>query len=159
MNDLLTPTIRPLASNHITARATPRPPQAAAGFEVYWARLASEVREAQRLRYRVFAGEMGANLPSRTPGVDHDIYDPYCQHLVVRDAGELARPRHQAGIARVDAVDVGVDLAHVRAERRRDGHGRRIRSASPERGDPAIVRDPLKPGDDHDLAGRIYEER
>jgi putative hemolysin len=26
-----------------------------------------------------------ANLPSRTPGVDHDIYDPYCEHLVVRD--------------------------------------------------------------------------
>ena len=45
----------------------------------------SEILDAQRLRYRVFAGEMGANLPSRTPGVDHDIYDPYCQHLVVRD--------------------------------------------------------------------------
>ena len=45
----------------------------------------SEILDAQRLRYRVFAGEMGANLPSRTPGVDHDIYDPYCEHLVVRD--------------------------------------------------------------------------
>ena len=51
----------------------------------------SEILDAQRLRYRVFAGEMGANLPSRTPGVDHDIYDPYCQHLVVRDtrSGEI----------------------------------------------------------------------
>jgi putative hemolysin len=51
----------------------------------------SEILEAQRLRYRVFAGEMGANLPSRTPGVDHDIYDPYCEHLVVRDtqSGEI----------------------------------------------------------------------
>ncbi len=50
-----------------------------------------EVLDAQRLRYRVFAGEMGANLPTRTPGVDHDLYDPYCAHLVVRDddAGEV----------------------------------------------------------------------
>ena len=51
----------------------------------------SEILDAQRLRYRIFAGEMGANLPSRTPGVDHDIYDPYCEHLVVRDthSGEV----------------------------------------------------------------------
>lgn len=55
------------------------------------ARGAAEVLEAQRLRHRVFAGEMGANLPSRTPGVDHDIYDPWCEHLVVRndDSGEV----------------------------------------------------------------------
>lgn len=44
-----------------------------------------EILEAQKLRYRVFAGELGANLPTRTPGVDQDIYDPYCEHLVVRD--------------------------------------------------------------------------
>ncbi len=54
-------------------------------LEVGLARNQSEILDAQRLRYRVFAGEMGANLPSRTPGVDHDIYDPYCEHLVVRD--------------------------------------------------------------------------
>lgn len=44
-----------------------------------------EIIEAQKLRYRVFAGELGARLPTRTPGVDRDIYDAYCQHLVVRD--------------------------------------------------------------------------
>jgi putative hemolysin len=44
-----------------------------------------EILEAQKLRYRIFAGELGANLPSRTPGVDQDIYDTYCEHLVVRD--------------------------------------------------------------------------
>ncbi|WP_265946876.1 GNAT family N-acetyltransferase [Dechloromonas sp. A34] len=62
-------------------------PSLAVGF----ARTQSDILEAQRLRYRVFAGEMGANLPSRTPGVDHDIYDPYCTHLVVRDtqSGEI----------------------------------------------------------------------
>ena len=45
----------------------------------------SEVLEAQKLRYRVFAEEMGARLSTRTPGVDRDIYDPFCEHLIVRD--------------------------------------------------------------------------
>jgi len=54
---------------------------------VGFARTPGEIRDAQRLRYRIFAGEMGANLPSRTPGIDHDIYDRYCEHLVVRDTG------------------------------------------------------------------------
>lgn len=45
----------------------------------------TEVVEAQKLRYRVFADEMGARLNSRTPGVDRDIYDPFCDHLIVRD--------------------------------------------------------------------------
>ena len=62
-------------------RSRPEKKSLAVGF----ARSQSDILDAQRLRYRVFAGEMGANLPSRIPGVDHDIYDPYCQHLVVRD--------------------------------------------------------------------------
>jgi len=45
----------------------------------------SEVLEAQKLRYRVFHDEMGARLPGRTPGVDRDIFDPHCEHLLVRD--------------------------------------------------------------------------
>lgn len=66
--------------------ATERRRLARPTLSVGLARDRSEILDAQRLRYRVFAGEMGANLPSRTPGVDHDIYDPYCDHLVVRDA-------------------------------------------------------------------------
>jgi putative hemolysin len=45
----------------------------------------SEVRAAQKLRWRVFADELGARLTSREPGVDQDGFDPYCDHLVVRD--------------------------------------------------------------------------
>ncbi|MEY2632249.1 MAG: hypothetical protein RIR00_903, partial [Pseudomonadota bacterium] len=44
-----------------------------------------EIREAQRLRYRIFAEELGARLQVREPGIDQDIYDPWCQHLIVRD--------------------------------------------------------------------------
>jgi putative hemolysin len=41
----------------------------------FWVGLAvddAEVAEAQRLRYRVFAEEMGARLPSSRPGLDID---------------------------------------------------------------------------------------
>lgn len=44
-----------------------------------------EVREAQRLRYKVFVEEMGARPTCREAGIDRDIYDPYCDHLLVRD--------------------------------------------------------------------------
>ena len=54
-------------------------------LSVALARSEWDVLEAQRLRYRIFAGELGANLPTRTPGVDQDIYDPFCEHLIVRD--------------------------------------------------------------------------
>ena len=55
------------------------------------ARSRSEILDAQRLRYNVFAGEMGATLQSRTPGVDQDIYDPYCDHLIAQntETGEV----------------------------------------------------------------------
>ena len=50
-----------------------------------------EILSAQKLRYRIFAEELGARLDPRTPGVDQDIFDPYCEHLVVRDetSGEI----------------------------------------------------------------------
>ena len=54
-------------------------------LSVSLARSEWDVIEAQKLRYRIFAGELGARLPTRTPGVDRDIYDPYCEHLIVRD--------------------------------------------------------------------------
>jgi putative hemolysin len=58
-------------------------------FDVRWATSEGEVREAQRLRYRIFAGEMGASLPPAShalPGLDADRFDPFCDHLLVRPA-------------------------------------------------------------------------
>ncbi|SDC61859.1 GNAT family N-acetyltransferase [Actinokineospora iranica] len=51
----------------------------------------AEVEAAQRLRYRVFAEEMGATLATTTPGLDIDRFDSFCDHLVVRDdsTGEI----------------------------------------------------------------------
>src|SRR4030067_3646859 len=52
------------------------------------ARSEAEVLEAQRLRYKVFAEEMGASLPSANEGIDRDIFDKYCEHLLVRESAE-----------------------------------------------------------------------
>ncbi|MGA0612291.1 GNAT family N-acetyltransferase [Caldimonas sp. KR1-144] len=71
--------------------------EAGARLVVAWARDEAEVREAQQLRYQVFAEEMGARLspPAGTPpGLDVDVFDPYCEHLLVRvlDGDEGNRP-------------------------------------------------------------------
>ncbi|QVL46106.1 MAG: GNAT family N-acetyltransferase [Methylophilaceae bacterium] len=44
----------------------------------------SEVQEAQRLRYKVFAEEMGAKIAGNN-GLDIDGFDAFCDHLLVRD--------------------------------------------------------------------------
>ncbi|MDD5330625.1 MAG: GNAT family N-acetyltransferase, partial [Sulfuricella sp.] len=43
-----------------------------------YAQSVSQVKEAQRLRYRVFAEEMGARLSGGEDGIDEDIYDSFC---------------------------------------------------------------------------------
>lgn len=56
--------------------------------------LASEigdVRAAQRLRYQVFVDEMGADLGDAQSGIEQDRFDPYCRHLLVRDAARSER--------------------------------------------------------------------
>lgn len=54
-------------------------------IKVVWARHLDEVRLAQRLRYQVFAQEMGARLSTKIEGHDVDLFDDYCEHLLVRD--------------------------------------------------------------------------
>ncbi len=54
-------------------------------LKVSFAQTDEEVKEAQRLRYKVFAEEMGAQLPDNN-GLDIDGFDQYCDHLLVRDS-------------------------------------------------------------------------
>ena len=54
------------------------------GLSVSIARDASEMAEAQRLRYKIFAEELGAKL-SRKDGLDIDGLNTFCDHLLVRD--------------------------------------------------------------------------
>lgn len=56
------------------------------GYTVALARSEEEVREAQRLRYKVFVEELGAHVKTRLPGHDIDHFDPFCEHLIVRES-------------------------------------------------------------------------
>ncbi|MFC4946359.1 GNAT family N-acetyltransferase [Pseudonocardia sp. GCM10023141] len=63
-------------------------PQAAASrYTLLLTTDSDEVRAAQRLRHRVFAGELGATLHSPEDGLDIDRFDDFCDHLVVREDG------------------------------------------------------------------------
>ncbi|KAB8186069.1 GNAT family N-acetyltransferase [Microbispora catharanthi] len=54
-------------------------------YTVGFAESAADLRAAQRLRYEVFAGEMGARLDSPLSGLDAEPLDAYCDHLLVRE--------------------------------------------------------------------------
>ncbi len=58
-------------------------------FSACITRAPEEIREAQALRYKVFSQEMGAHLATSEAGIDVDIYDAYCDHLIVRDKASL----------------------------------------------------------------------
>lgn len=61
-----------------------------ARFTASLASTPAEVRETQKLRYQIFAGELGAQIDSGEAGIDRDFYDDFCQHLIVRNGdGEL----------------------------------------------------------------------
>ncbi len=78
--------------------------RAKAGFDVLWARDEKDVLEAQQLRHLVFAQEMGPRLtvPSGSPpGHDIDMFDPYCEHLLVRAPAEDGEPGPVIGTYRV----------------------------------------------------------
>ena len=90
MKELPTPTLElsplslPRGSLHPVG-TQPAGTQDKGGIEVSWARHLDEVREAQKLRYDIFVREMGANLSSPVPSHDIDLFDDYCEHLIVRD--------------------------------------------------------------------------
>jgi putative hemolysin len=74
--------IEPVAEKALTKPKRP-------AFQITWASNTSEIKEAQRLRYKVFAEEMGANLPSNPENLDIDEFDAYCDHLLIRDQESL----------------------------------------------------------------------
>jgi L-ornithine Nalpha-acyltransferase len=62
------------------------PSERMADFEVKIATEPAEIRQAQRLRFEVFNLELNKGLKSSFErGLDVDEFDPYCDHLIVRD--------------------------------------------------------------------------
>lgn len=89
-----------VAGQPLTERRTPP----TTSLSVNWARSEAEVREAQALRYQVFAVEMGARLapPKHAPvGLDIDLFDAYCEHLLVRAGGHDGEPGPVIGTYRM----------------------------------------------------------
>ena len=94
------------------------------GFE--FAHSAEAVGEAQALRYRVFVEEMGARIADKVEGAERDIFDPHCDHLLVRDhrSGEVvgtyrilapSKARAIGGFYSDEEFDL-TRLAHLRDE-------------------------------------------
>lgn len=112
-----------------TLRSDPEPDlphRAAAPLIVEWASSWPDVRAAQRLRYRVFADELGARVPSRLHQLDADEFDAYCDHLLVRETRggavigtyRVLTPE-AAEAAGGSCVDEAFDLSALRATRPR----------------------------------------
>jgi putative hemolysin len=129
MNELPTPTL-PLSPVSLPRGSLHRPYQDLSeergGVVVSWARHQDEVRQAQRLRYEVFATEMGARLDTWIPGHDVDLFDDYCEHLLVRDSRTLEVIGTYRVLTPVQAVRVGstysdteFDLTRLRGLRER----------------------------------------
>lgn len=54
-------------------------------FTVRFAQTDAEIIATQKLRYRIFAGELGAQIDGGDADLDTDQYDAHCQHLMVID--------------------------------------------------------------------------
>ena len=92
--------------------------EAGTGAPRYTLRLAAnddEIAAAQRLRYLVFAGEIGARLHTPRPGHDVDPFDEHCDHMIVideRDGAVISTYRLlPPGRSRMRYSDTEFDLA------------------------------------------------
>ena len=101
-------------SRILSTTVTPLAPR----YSIIVASTDDEIIAAQRLRYRVFAEELGADLHSTRPGLDADDFDEFCDHLLVRDdtTGDIVGtyrmlPPHRAAAAGRLYSDSEFDLA------------------------------------------------
>ena len=104
----------------------PKPTPAHHALSIEWARHQDQVREAQRLRHEIFVCEMGARLKETIPGHDIDLFDDFCEHLLVRDqtSGQVVgtyRVLTPAQAQRIGSTysDLEFDLTRLRTYRER----------------------------------------
>lgn len=108
--DTTIPELPPSILPHRVRDRAPRPQTRTrpAGLHVHWARDEADLRAAQALRHDVFVHELGAQLrPPRgtPPGLDADLFDPFCEHLLVRLSGPDGEPGDVIGTYRVLTPD------------------------------------------------------
>ncbi|MFL6680871.1 MAG: GNAT family N-acetyltransferase [Burkholderiaceae bacterium] len=103
---IITATLASLEGARRAERPAGRAPRPQAGptLQVVWARHLDDVRAAQRLRHDVFVTEMGARptpLAGAPAGHDIDLFDDFCEHLIVRTAPTTDEPGEVVGTYRV----------------------------------------------------------
>ncbi len=81
-------------------------------FVVRLARSDEDVRAAQRLRYRVFAEEMGARIEGDATGIDEDEFDDFCDHILLVDPARS----EIVGTYRVMSAESAAELGHFYSE-------------------------------------------
>jgi len=86
-------------------------------FEVRLVTDPADLEAAQRLRYRVFVQELGADGPmvDHDAGIERDAFDPVFDHLVLIDLN-LPRGAHVVGAYRLLRGDVARDLGRFYSE-------------------------------------------
>ena len=72
-----------IQSDAIPGEAWPSLPTS--GLVMGLARTNEELEAIQRLRYNVFTEEMNAVFPDAVDGLDCDRFDPWCEHLMVKE--------------------------------------------------------------------------
>lgn len=109
-------------------------------YTVGLATSAADVQAAQRLRYEVFAEEMGARLDSPVSGLDVDRFDAYCDHLLVRDGRRVVGTYRLLPPGRTDRLysDAEFDLRAL-APIRRDLVEAGRTTVHPDHRDGAVV--------------------
>jgi len=95
-------------------------------LSVSFARSREDVRDAQRLRHRVFIEELGARSGTRLNNLERDRFDPFCEHLIVRDRarGEVIgtyRLLTPERAARLGTFIAGLEFDLAPLEKLRDG--------------------------------------
>ena len=53
-------------------------------IQISWVQSKKDIKKIQKFRYKVFVEEMGANIDAKNK-IDEDIFDSYCEHLIVKD--------------------------------------------------------------------------
>ena len=81
---MLSPLVKTIQSHVNDSPAVTGRHGLAESVTVSWATTQAEVEEVQRLRYQVFSDELGVQLSGQN-GLDEDKFDPYVEHVYVRD--------------------------------------------------------------------------
>jgi putative hemolysin len=88
-------------------------------FQVSIARDASDLRAAQRLRYRVFVEELGGDgaMVDHAAGLEQDRFDPFFDHMILRDTARSDDPETQVvGVYRLLRADQAVQAGQFYSE-------------------------------------------